>query len=548
MGVEPVVGNAHRHLHRQPLERQRVAHVPRNKLFNTLLLRPVEVEDKLVVHRQQQPRTQPQPAYLVMDTYHGNLDHVGRGALYGHVDSIALGERTRGSVARVDVGQIAAATEKRTRIAMRTGELFTLLYIGGHSGMGAEVIVYERSSLLARNAELLAEAESRNAVDDAEVDRLCRTALVGSDLTDGDAADAGRCGGVDILTTVEGSEQVLILRQRRYDTELYLRIVGGEDEVVAVGRHESAPYLAPQVGADGYVLQVGVRRRETPRGGDSLVVDSVQPVIDGTDELGQRVQIGGDELGEGAIVEYERYDGVRRSKRAEGLFGSGVLLGGRQRRLVGDAELLIKQLAELARRVDIQRMTCELGNLALDVVTLRRELCGIVVEGLGVDANAGRLHIDEHVDERQLNVGIELLEPGVAHTCRELRIQQPQSSGLCSGTDAVEGVRQFGVEQVVRQLHIKDVATKGSVDFSKEIAQTLEVEDKLGGGVVGKDAAQQRQVDVGDRSGEERVGVGGDGYLGALDEDGHIAASEILQRRFMERLLAGSGILVCRFM
>ena len=44
------------------------------------------------------------------------------------------------------------------------------------------------------------------------------------------------------------------MREGGYDAELYLGVVGGEDEVVVVGWYEGAPYLAAALCADGYVL------------------------------------------------------------------------------------------------------------------------------------------------------------------------------------------------------------------------------------------------------------------------------------------------------
>ena len=135
-------------------------------------------------------------------------------------------------------------------------------------------------------------------------------------------------------------------------------------------------------------------------GGDGLVEDGVEAVVDGADELGEGVEVGAYEFGDGAVFEDEAHDGLRGCEALQYVFGGGVLLGGCEGRTVGDVEFVVEHLAELARGVDVEGVACEGEDLLFDVGALGGELLCVVGEGRCVNAYAGAFHGVENVDER----------------------------------------------------------------------------------------------------------------------------------------------------
>ena len=90
---------------------------------------------------------------------------------------------------------------------------------------------------------------------------------------------------MDIETIGKRLQHMTVFCQRGNDTKFYLRVVGGQKQMVGVACHKGTAYLAPPFGADGYILQVGARRRESPRGGDGLVVNGMQAARGGIDAV-----------------------------------------------------------------------------------------------------------------------------------------------------------------------------------------------------------------------------------------------------------------------
>ena len=69
-----------------------------------------------------------------MNLDHCQLDHIGSGSLYGHVDGVAFSISTYGKVGAVNVFKPAFAAEQRFHIAIFLGKLHlavhVLLYVG----------------------------------------------------------------------------------------------------------------------------------------------------------------------------------------------------------------------------------------------------------------------------------------------------------------------------------------------------------------------------------------------------------------------------------
>src|SRR3712207_9535157 len=81
---------------------------------------------------------------------------------------------------------------------------------------------------------------------------------------------------LDVVIAQESVDHILVFAQVRHDAELYLRVVGREEQAILVG-DECFAYLLAVLVADGDVLQVRVARAEASRSGDRLVERCMHP-------------------------------------------------------------------------------------------------------------------------------------------------------------------------------------------------------------------------------------------------------------------------------
>ena len=90
--------------------------------------------------------------------------------------------------------------------------------------------------------------------------------------------------GVDVKVLNKGVFQMLVAGERGDDAKLYLRVVGGKQRVVVVAGNEGFADFASSLGADGYVLQVGIAGAESSGGCNCLVENGMQTAVGGRDE------------------------------------------------------------------------------------------------------------------------------------------------------------------------------------------------------------------------------------------------------------------------
>ena len=167
------------------------------------------------------------------------------------------------------------------------------------------------------------------------------------------AEDLARGAVVDVLARAEGVDERRVAREVGEDAQLDLAVVGGEEEVARLG-HEGLADAPALRGADRDVLEVRVGRGEPAGGGDRLVEGGVDAAGLGVDERRQRVDVGGLELLDRAVLE-----DLPRAAR-----GRAPAPRARPRRWRRRAswpssspragELLEEDLAELDRRVDVE--------------------------------------------------------------------------------------------------------------------------------------------------------------------------------------------------
>ena len=103
---------------------------------------------------------------------HGAADDVGGRALQPRVDGRALVEGADRGVRGLDVGVMAFPAKQSLDIAMLAAEIARLVHIGADAGEALEIFLDVGGGFLAGDAELVGKPERRDAVDDAEIDRL----------------------------------------------------------------------------------------------------------------------------------------------------------------------------------------------------------------------------------------------------------------------------------------------------------------------------------------------------------------------------------------
>src|SRR5690606_10223211 len=124
-----------------------------------------------------------------------------------------------------------------------------------------EVVLDVGGCFLARYRELTRETEAGYAIDDAEIDRLGAATNHRVHVLDGNVEHLAGGHRVDVDAIMEGLSQCGNVGDVREETQLDLRIVGGNEDV-AWCSDEGLANLATFLGADRDILQVGIGRGE----------------------------------------------------------------------------------------------------------------------------------------------------------------------------------------------------------------------------------------------------------------------------------------------
>ena len=179
-------------------------------------------EEEFVMHLEEHAGLEAGFRESRIDVDHGELDHVGGGALDGGVHRDSLGLAAHGGVGAGDVADRAAAFGERLRVTVLFGVGDDLIHEAFDAGELLKVVLDDRGGLGARNAEPLAEAEGADAVDDAKIHHLRRAAHLGQHAVEFDAIHAGGGGLVNVVALREGLNHGLIAAERGHDAELDL--------------------------------------------------------------------------------------------------------------------------------------------------------------------------------------------------------------------------------------------------------------------------------------------------------------------------------------
>ncbi len=169
--------------------------------------------------------------------------------------------------------------------------------------------------------EAARQAERTEAVEHAKVNRLGDPPHRRINRRLGNVEDAGGHHAVDVVVIGEGLAECGIAREMGEDSQLDLRIVGGEQRPTGRPCDERLANLPTVLGAHRDVLQVRVARAESSRGRHPLVERRVDPAVLGVNQGRQRIQVGALELGKLAMLDQELRERVFCCQLFEDLLG-----------------------------------------------------------------------------------------------------------------------------------------------------------------------------------------------------------------------------------
>ena len=194
---------------------------------------------------------------------HGDLHNIRCRALNGRVDSFALFAVLHLNVLfALQSREITPASKQGFDIALFRRQLADSIQIFFDTGELCEIGFDKIIGLSQRQFGGTRQPECGHAVDQSEVDRLGMATHVLVHLFKRNIIDCRGSRSMDILSCAEGIEHGLILRHVRYDAKFDLRVINGKQNV-ALCRDKSIANAAAFFGADGNVLQIWIRRRQT---------------------------------------------------------------------------------------------------------------------------------------------------------------------------------------------------------------------------------------------------------------------------------------------
>ena len=246
-----------------------------------------------------------------VDADHGHLDNVGLTALDRGVDGVTLSEATDSTILTVDIGEITAAVEERLDVSLLAGDLLGLFHIFLDFREGLEIALDELARLSVGDLHALCKTIGGDAIDDTEIGLFGFLTFGGRDLLHLLMPDLCGCCGMDIEALAEHLNHILIATEMGHDSQFDLTVVGTEEETAGLGDETFADLLAV-IGADGDVLQVGIRRREAAGGCEGLVEGSMYVPRTLVDKGGEVIDIRREEFLHAAVVKDILYDRVLR--------------------------------------------------------------------------------------------------------------------------------------------------------------------------------------------------------------------------------------------
>src|SRR5919201_2520899 len=121
----------------------------------------------------------------------------------------ALDDRANGRSGIADLRIVTFAPEQGEHVSVSFGESLAFVHVVANAGEALEIASDVGACLSALDAKLVGKAECRDAVDDAEIDRLGAAAHVGRHARNGNAEHLGSGHGVNVELPAESFAQSL---------------------------------------------------------------------------------------------------------------------------------------------------------------------------------------------------------------------------------------------------------------------------------------------------------------------------------------------------
>ena len=214
------------------------------------------------------------------------------------------------------------------------------------------------------------------------------------------------------------------------DPQLDLRVVGDQQQLILRPGNEGTADLPAELRSDRDVLQVRVRRAQSPGRRDGLVERGVNPAVSRIHQPRKGLEVGGVQLVE-LPPRQQRVDDrvpVAELLQHRGVGGQLSLRGS----LAGlQPELLVQDLPELGRRVQVELFAREAEHLAPQRRHPIPDRFAHLLEVVHVQPHAPRFHPREHRGQGELDVLQEPAESLSVHLLGHDRGEQGDRRGLC---------------------------------------------------------------------------------------------------------------------
>src|SRR5689334_17916740 len=240
-------------------------HLVGDERFDVLEFRSGNLEHQLIVHLEQHFGVEGASDERLVNANHRNLDEVRRRALDWGVRGGAFTKCADVEVPVAQLGDIASPVENGLDVSVFPREFDHRIQVFANAMIALEIAFDEFLRLGVGNLELARQGVRALAVDRCEVDRLGARAHLFGDLLDGNVEDQRRGLTVYVAAGAERLDERGIVGEVRKESQLDLRIIGG-DERPAAPRNEAAANVATELTPNRNVLEVRLTRRQTSRG------------------------------------------------------------------------------------------------------------------------------------------------------------------------------------------------------------------------------------------------------------------------------------------
>ena len=227
------------------------------------------------------------------------------------------------------------------------------------------------------------------------------------DLINRDVENAGTNIIVQVFTAFVGIDQASVTGKVCHHAHFNLGVVGGQQGLIPGPHHKSRTNFAPSRGADGNILQIRIRRRQTPSGCDGLVECGVNATV-GTNGFNQPIK-GCFHFLVFAVREQMIQERVRVSYRQRfnflGRRGIACLcfLGLRHTERFKQHNLQLLG----TRKVQI-RIVCEFAGSGFLICHHIHELVALFLQRGHVHSNARSFHARENTNQWNFQISIQL--------------------------------------------------------------------------------------------------------------------------------------------